>query len=143
MCRVADLLTGYYETVLADGELIAELHVPIRPNWRTTYMKVTTRALHDWPALGLALSLNVQGGQIQEARFVLSGALEKATRLVKAESALCRNEVNDDLIRSVADIAIEEAALESDNRGSADYKNHLLCVYLARAVRFLMQGSHD
>src|SRR5690606_6322461 len=72
---VGDLLQGYYETDLACGELIAELRVPLRPSWRTTYVKVTTRALHDWPALGLALSLDMQDGRIRDVRVVLSGAL--------------------------------------------------------------------
>jgi len=142
-CRVADLFTGYYETVLADGELIAELRVPLRPSWRTTYVKVTTRALHDWPALGLALSLNLQGGKIGDARLVLSGALEKATRLTETEAVLEGSAVDEALLRLAGDAATAEAALESDNRGSADYKSHLLRVHLARAICFLTSNYHD
>lgn len=139
---VADLFAGYYENTLTDGELIAELRAPLRPTWRTTYVKVTTRALHDWPALGLALSLDLQGDHIRDVRVVLSGALEKATRLVATERVMRGAAVSDALMRLAGDAATAEAAIESDNRGSADYKSYLLRVHLARAIRFLASSNH-
>src|SRR6202012_1629018 len=58
---VQDIFAGYYETTIANDELIAELEVPVQPGWRSRYVKITTRAAHDWPALGLSLSLDVAG----------------------------------------------------------------------------------
>lgn len=139
---VADLFTGYYETTLADGELIAELRAPLRPEWRTTYVKVTTRSLHDWPALGLAISLHLQGRQVRDARVVLSGALDKATRLPRTEAVLRGAVIDEDLLRAAGEVATAEADIGSDNRGSADYKSHLLRVHLARAIRSLQASSH-
>jgi len=132
-----DLLMGYYETTLEPGELISELRVPLRPSWRTTYVKVTTRSLHDWPALGLAISLDVVDQRIRDARVVLSGALEKATRLVKTEEALRGADLGEALLVRAGDVAVQEAAIESDNRGSGDYKSHLLRVHMSRAIRSL------
>lgn len=139
---VADLFTGYYETTLADGELISELRVPLRPSWRSTYVKVTTRSLHDWPALGLALSVDFQGPLVRDLRVVLSGALDKATRLVATEAALRGAAVDEALLQRAGDVAVNEAAMGSDNRGSADYKSQLLRVHLARAIRSLMSPTH-
>ncbi len=142
-CSVKDLLKGYYETDLASGELIAELRVPLRPDWRSVYAKVTTRSLHDWPALGLAIALKLNGQQIEDARVVLSGALDKATRLVVAEGVLRGQQLNEQLIAQAGDAAVTEAALESDSRGSADYKSHLLRVHLGRAINHLAYNYHD
>src|SRR5690606_16495632 len=54
---VEDLFAGYYETLLRRDELITEAVVPPTAGKRAAYMKVTTRAAHDWPALGVAVSL--------------------------------------------------------------------------------------
>jgi len=100
-------------------------------------VKVTTRSLHDWPALGLAISLDVVDQRIRDARVVLSGALEKATRLVKTEEALRGADLGEALLVRAGDVAVQEAAIESDNRGSGDYKSHLLRVHMSRAIRSL------
>lgn len=132
---VEDIFVGYYETTIADGELIAELRVPIRPTWRSTYVKVTTRAIHDWPALGIAISAEFDGARIVDLRIVLSAALDKPTRLVAAEATL-RGQIPDAAtLARVGEAAVAEIDMESDSRGSAPYKNHLLRVHLARAIQ--------
>jgi len=134
---VDDIFAGYYETTLATGELIAELRVPVRPGWRSTYVKVTTRAVHDWPALGLALSIDLDGARIRDLRLVLSAALDRPTRLFAAEEVLRGAAIDDEALRRAGDAAAKEADIGSDDRGSADYKSHLLRVHLARAIRSL------
>lgn len=132
---VDDIFVGYYETTIADGELIAELRVPIRPTWRSTYVKVTTRAIHDWPALGIAVSAEFEGARIVDLRIVLSAALDKPTRLVAAEAAL-RGQIPDAAtLARAGEAAVAGIDMESDSRGSAPYKNHLLRVHLARAIQ--------
>ena len=137
---VGDLLAGYYETTLSSNELIDELLVPIRPDWRVTYVKATTRALHDWPAVGLAVALKLEGNRIADLRVVLSAAIDKATRLVSTENALRGAIVDDASLDRAGDVAASEVTIHSDDRGSADYKSHLLRVHLSRAVRSLIAG---
>ena len=74
---VADLFAGYYETVLAKDELILSLIVPAQDGRRAAYLKVTTRAVHDWPALGVAVSVAADGKAIKDASIVVSAATEK------------------------------------------------------------------
>ena len=71
---VADLFAGYFETVLAKDELISSLIVPAQDGRRAAYLKVTTRAVHDWPALGVAVSLAPDGNAIKDASIVVSAA---------------------------------------------------------------------
>lgn len=137
---VDEIFSGYYETTLADGELIAELVVPCRPTWRSTYVKVTTRAVHDWPALGLAVSAEFDGQRIKDIRVVLSAALDMPTGLIAAEEVLRGSEVDAALLRRAGEAALEGIEIRSDSRGSAAYKSHLLRVYLARAVQKLAEG---
>jgi aerobic carbon-monoxide dehydrogenase medium subunit len=132
---VEDLFAGYFETVLARDELISELVVPAQGTRRAWYLKCTTRAVHDWPALGVAVSLDSEGDTVREASIVISAATEKPTRLSGAEKILHGSRIGDALLRQAGDVAAEEAELISDGQGSAAYKQQLVRVYVARALR--------
>jgi aerobic carbon-monoxide dehydrogenase medium subunit len=135
---VESIFAGYYETTVAAGELISELQIPVRPSWRSTYVKVTTRAIHDWPALGIAASVEFDGRRVKDLRLVLSAALDKPTRLYAAEAALRGADVDEAALRRVGEAAVAEIDINSDSRGSAAYKNHLLRVHLARAIQSIL-----
>ena len=132
---VADLYVAYYETALARNELIAEVVVPSQLGRRAAYMKVTTRSADDWPTLGIAVSLSVDGGVVTDARIVASAATETPTRLQSAESVLRGMAVTDNLLKRCGEAAAAEVQLVADARGSAAYKSELLRVYTTRAVR--------
>jgi aerobic carbon-monoxide dehydrogenase medium subunit len=132
---VADIFRGYYETSIADGELIAEIRVPIRRTWRSTYAKVTTRAAHDWPAVGIAVSAQIADAHISDLRIVLSAAIDKPTRLVAAEAILRGRAIDETLLRHAGEAAVEEVEIVPDSRGSVAYKQQLLRIHLARATR--------
>ena len=140
---VEDLYTGYYETVLLHDELITALHVPLRPAWRSAYVKVTTRTAHDWPALGIAVSLETEGATVTDARIAIGAATEKATRLIQAETVLRGISIDDATFARVSDAAIGEVEISADNRGSSSYKEHLLRVYLGRAVRAAIEEQRS
>lgn len=134
---VEDLFAGYYETTLDGGELIAEVIVPVRPEWTSTYVKVTTRSAHDWPALGIAVSVNLQGQRVNDLRLVLSAALDRPTRLVAAETELRGSDLSEAALKRAGEAAVAEVDIHSDSRGSAAYKQHLLRVHLSRAMHAL------
>jgi len=137
---VEDISAGYYETTLANNELVAEIEVPVRPGWRSTYVKVTTRAAHDWPALGLSVSAEVSQRGIKDLRLVLSAAVDRPIRLGAAEAVLRGQEIDEALLNRAGEAAVAAVEIESDARGSADYKQHLLRVYLGRAIRAIAAG---
>ena len=102
---------------------------------------MTTRAEHDWPALGLCVGVRAEGDRIADTSLVLSAAVDRPTRLTGAEDVLRGALLSDATLAAAADAALAEVHIESDGRGSAAYKQHLLRVHLARAVRHIMQGS--
>ena len=135
--QVGDIFAGYYETTLANDDLIAELEVPVREAWRSHYVKITTRAAHDWPALGLALSVLFNKRMVKDIRLVLSAAVDRPVRLYAAEKELRDVEISDAVLQRAGEAAAAEVEMESDTRGSADYKQHLLRVHLKRAMQAL------
>jgi len=132
---VESLFAGYFETSLARNELIAELSVPLRPQVRATYLKCTTRSADDWPALGVAVALEMAGSSITEARIVVSAATERPTKLSGASVALRGGRGDDAALRRACDAAANEVSPMADAHGSAAYKRELVRVYVGRAVR--------
>jgi carbon-monoxide dehydrogenase medium subunit len=132
---VEDLFAGYYETVLARNELIAELRIPAQGKRRASYVKITTGSADDWPAVGVAVALEAEGQTVRAATLAVSAATEKATRLKGAESALAGARLDDTVLTRAADAAVDETEILSDLRGSAPYKRELLRVAVKRAVR--------
>lgn len=132
---VEDLCTGYYETLLARNELISEVIVPPMQDSRAVYFKVTTRAAHDWPALGVAVSLRLEDKLIRDVNLIVGAATDRPTRLSEAAKQLNGCEINDITLKRAGEAAMNELSIVSDQHGTAAYKKHLLGVYLGRAVR--------
>jgi aerobic carbon-monoxide dehydrogenase medium subunit len=132
---VENLFTGYYETVLARKELIAQVAVPPLAGKRAAYVKVTTRSADDWPALGVAVVLDAQGRNVRSADVFVSAATEKPIRLKAAEAVLRGAEANETILKRAGEAAAGEVETMADARGSASYKKELVRVYVARAVR--------
>jgi aerobic carbon-monoxide dehydrogenase medium subunit len=131
---IEKLFAGYYETVLARNELITSVIVPAQGARRAAYLKCTTRAVHDWPALGVAVAVESDGASVRDARVVVSAATETPTRLAGAEQALRGGTAGDALWRQAGEAAAAEAETISDGQGSAAYKRQLVRVYVARAL---------
>jgi aerobic carbon-monoxide dehydrogenase medium subunit len=131
---VEELFSGYYQTVLAPGELITQVALPTQCGWSSAYLKCTTRSADDWPALGVAVSLKITDGIVAQARIIVSAATEKLTRLAAAEAALIGTVPGDRVFMNVAHAATAEAETIDDARGSAEYKTELLHVYVRRAL---------
>jgi len=140
---VADLFAGYYETTLAADELISELVVPPQRGRRSVYIKCTTRSAHDWPALGVAVSLQMAGAVIADARIVLSAAVEKPQRMTRAEAAVNGEQAAEAALRAAAEAAAIDADVISDVRGSAPYKRQLIRVNVMRALQKAVASPND
>ncbi len=138
---VEDLFTGYLETVLANNELITAVAVPSQAGRRAIYVKCTARTADDWPALGLAVLVHAEDGQLREARIAIGAATETARRLPQAEAVLAGRAIDDALLREAGRAAAAEAPVIADHHGSAAYKRVLIEVHLQRALRRLLDGA--
>jgi carbon-monoxide dehydrogenase medium subunit len=134
------LYAGYLETTLEHGELIAEVKVPAQGARRAAYLKCTTRSADDWPALGVAVSLEADGAVVRDARIVIGAATDTPVRLANAEKALRGARVDDVVLRRAGEAAAAEAAVIGDQHGTAAYKRELVRVYVARAVKAALAG---
>jgi carbon-monoxide dehydrogenase medium subunit len=138
-----DLCTGYYETVVRRDELITQVLVPPQTG-PGAYLKMTTRAAHDWPALGIAAVLKMAGERVERASIFTGAATDRPTRLRQAQLVLEQRGLSEAAVRAAAEAAVVEASLIGDAHGSAEYKSRLLKVALPRAIQSALQrsGSH-
>lgn len=140
---VAELLTGYYETQLAKNELIAEVLIPPQNGQRAVYLKCTTRAAHDWPALGVAVSITGDRNGVKKANVVISAATERAVRAEKASAVLVGQPPSNKLLQEAGEAACSEVNLIGDAQGSVPYKRQLVRVYVQRALRQVLEIEGD
>ena len=125
-------ITGAYETSLASDELLAGVEIPIATkSQRAAYLKFQ---LKERPTLGLALVLDVDGDNIRKATAVVGSVSAVPTQSNKANGLLTgvRAQVEKQL-GDAAEALAEAADPIDDLEGSADYKRHLIGVFLRRA----------
>ena len=141
MIPLGELHAGYLETTLGRGELIAEVIVPRQGARRAAYLKCTTRSADDWPALGVAVVLEMDGDTVRDPRIVISAATDIPVRLAAAEGVLRGKRVDAAALSRAGEAAAAEAGVIGDAHGSAAYKKELVRVYVARAVRAALAGN--
>jgi len=76
--------------------------VPPQDGKRSIYLKCTTRAAHDWPALGVAVSLSGDRDGVREANVVISAATERAMRAEKTSTLLAGRRPSPKLFKTPA-----------------------------------------
>lgn len=139
--EVEKLYVGYYETVLDRNEIISELVIPAQTGRRAVYLKCTTRSCDDWPALGVAVSLDAEGTVVREASIVVSAATSTPTRLTATEALLHGADADESVLIRAGTTAADEITVVADVRGSAAYKKQLVRVYITRAIRAALAAS--
>jgi aerobic carbon-monoxide dehydrogenase medium subunit len=126
------LITGAYETCLASDELLVGVEIPIpAKSKRAAYLKFQ---LHERPTLGLALVLDVDGDNIKTASAIVGSVSLVPTRSDKANGLLLGSKPQiEKQIPEAAEALAEAADPVDDLEGSAEYKRHLIGVFLKRA----------
>ena len=126
------LITGAYETSLASDELLVGVEVPVlAKNQRAAYLKFQ---LKERPTLGLALFLELDGDSIKKAAAVVGSVSVAPTQSDQANGLLtgARSQVEKQL-GDAAEALARAADPVDDSEGGADYKRHLIGVFLRRA----------
>ena len=126
------LITGAYETSLAADELLAGVEIPIpAKTQRAAYLKYQ---LKERPTLGLALVLEVDGENIKQATAVVGSVSAVPTQSIHTNGLLTgpKSQVERQL-GDAAEALAQAADPVDDLEGSAEYKRHLIGVFLKRA----------
>src|SRR5581483_10496725 len=132
---VAEFFTGFYETALGPGEVLAAIEVPAMPagaRWR--YLKWTPRAQEDKALVGLAVMLDLRDGRCAAARLAVGGVAASPVALHAAERALEGRALDASAAAAAADAAAGEVEPMEDLQGTAEYRRDMLRVWVRRVV---------
>jgi aerobic carbon-monoxide dehydrogenase medium subunit len=128
---IGEFLKGPYETDVADGEMLVEVGVPIRPNSGSAYEKVERKA-GDWAVAAAGAAVVVAGGLIAEVGIGLAAVNADTQRAVEAVRG---REPSEALFAEAGALVSADCSPNTDNRGPAEYKRHLAGELTTRALR--------
>ncbi|GAT66510.1 xanthine dehydrogenase family protein subunit M [Planomonospora sp. ID91781] len=140
----AGFFTGYLETALEPGEVLAGVRVPkLGDGWGFHYEKFH-RTAQAWAVVGVAAAVRLEAGTIAQARIGLTNmgpapvrarTVETALRGVTPPAAGAGADGGRDPVRDACAWADEGTAPPADLHAKPDYRRHLARVLTHRAVR--------
>ncbi len=140
---IREFHVGPYETVVAPGELLVELHMPIRAGAGSAYEKVERR-VGDWSVAAAAAVMWLDRDPhptVSEAGIGLTAVGAQHFVAAEAEQFLRGQPATDASFAQAGQIAAEHCSPAADQRGPVDYKRHLVAELTARALRRAMNRA--
>jgi carbon-monoxide dehydrogenase medium subunit len=130
----ADLAEGPFQSTLGPTELLTEIRVPSPPpRSGGTYLKME-RKVGDFATVAAAVYLTLENGSIASAGIGLTSVGLTNLRAEAAESSLSGAAPGEDAFAEAGRLAAEASEPATDVRGSADYKRHVVDVYVRRGL---------
>jgi carbon-monoxide dehydrogenase medium subunit len=131
----ADFFTGVRKTVLAPDELLVEIVIPAPGQGSGgSYIRHTPRRELDIAVVGVASQITLRDGACVKARIALAAVAPVPLRARNAEQRLEGEAVTPELIEEAASLAVLAAQPISDQRGSAEFRRHLVRVLTRRTL---------
>ena len=129
-----DFHVGPFVTAVADGELLTEVRLPLRPGAGSAHEKVERRA-GDWAIAAASAAVWIDGATIADVGVALSAVGPMTIHLSRAEELLRGKAPSEELFAQAAAVASEDCMPAADGRGPVDYKRHLAGVLTTRVLR--------
>ena len=137
-----DFFHGAAETVLAPGEILADITIPDQPATGSTYIKFGLRRSGALAVTGVAVSVTVNGDTLRDVRIVLASAAPTVMRAREAEDCLKGKKISDELLAHAGSLASAASRPRDSIRGSAEYRRNLVGVLTKRALRKSIDEGH-
>jgi len=124
---------GPYETAVGPAEMLVEIRVPLRAGTGSAYLKVDRR-VGDWAVVAAGASIEIVDGRVAGAGLALAAVGGDIT-VPTAAAALVGETPSDAVFAHAAELARSACEPITDQRGSADYKRHVVGVLTERVLR--------
>lgn len=143
---INDFLVDMFTTSCQPNELVTEVRVAAHSaSGGGNYQKLE-RKVGDYATVGVATSLELgDGGVISSAGIALTSVYAHNLKVTDAEEALVGQTPSDELFNEAGRIASQACNPDSDSRGSATYKRHIVHLFtrrgLARSLEIAQGGQ--
>jgi 4-hydroxybenzoyl-CoA reductase subunit beta len=111
---------GKAHLALADGELVAGVHLPAKPPM-SAYAKVRMRGAIDYPLAGVAVSLALSGAGIGSLQIALTGT-NSCPLLLSGTDAFALRSVDDKLLQEIDRLVQKQVQPMRTTLASANYR---------------------
>jgi carbon-monoxide dehydrogenase medium subunit len=129
-----DFHLGPYEVKVEPSEMVVEVRYPIRPGNGSAYEKVERR-IGDWAICSSGVYVVIKNGVVEDCGIGLAAVGAEHYCSPEAEAFLTGKPATEENFAQAAQIAADHCAPTADQRGPADYKQHLAKELTLRALR--------
>ena len=137
---MTEFVTGPFSNVLAIDEIAVEAVIP-GPQGTADggYLKLERR-VGDFATAGAAVSVDFVGGRVARAGIALTGVGSSTIDARQASESLVGQALDAEHIGRAADLAAEAARPQTDHRGSAEYKRHVVHTFVTRILTRVVES---
>ena len=131
-----DFFQGPFTTALRPDELLTEIRIPLAGAGRRSagsYLKLE-RKVGDFATVGVAVQVRMTNGTVDRAGIGLTAVGPSSLKATSAERLLTGREPTRDAIAEAARVAAAAAEPKDDIRGSAEYKQDVVRVFVERGL---------
>ena len=142
--RVHDFFVGFFETALAEDEILTEIRIPLPPAGSGgAYLKLE-RKVGDYATVGVAAQVTLDGaGRCTRAGIGLTNVSHVPVHAADAEARLAGSALGEADIGAAAELAAAASEPSSDLRGSEEYKRAMVRVLTRRALRVAVDRAQS
>ena len=118
-------------------EVLTEIALPPAGDLRSAYLKLRRRGSFDFPVLGVAAALRMDGDVVREARIVLGAVASLPREAVEAGALLAGRRLTAELIDEAAGVASRPSKPLDNTDLTHPYRKKMTRVFVTRALRRL------
>jgi 4-hydroxybenzoyl-CoA reductase subunit beta len=119
------------------GEVVVEIVLPPAEGWRSAYLKLRRRGSFDFPVLGVAVALRMDGDTVREAAITLGAVASQPRPTPDAAALLVGQRLGPELIARVAEAAYRASKPLDNTDLTHPYRKKMTRVFVARALKGL------
>lgn len=130
-----DFFVDLFTTALGEDEIVTAVEVTTARDHGSAYAKMFNPASR-YAIVGVAASLDIDGGICKSASVAIGGLTSKATRASAVEAALVGKALDEATVNAAAAQIASDLGdnVNGDIHASADYRKAMAPVYVARAI---------
>ena len=117
------------------NEILTELMLPPADGHRSAYLKLRRRGSFDFPVLGVAVSVRLDGSTVREAHIVLGAVASQPREATKASAWLAGQSLTPEIIDAAAEMAAGPSRPLDNTDFTHPYRKKMTRIFVARALR--------
>ncbi len=130
---VEEFFHGLLETARRPDEIMTNVTLP--KVWDTTGVSYQRFKTHERPVATVAAAASVNDGVIADSRVFVGSVGPKPQRMTSVEDAIRGQAPGPGLFQQAGQLAAGKAEIDEEGFESAEYKRHLVAVYVHKALQ--------